>query len=97
MRLRQPYLENLTKLRLPDVPRGPPQHKRQGQAQFKMVSSRMPKRAQASPVFSVLLGVLCVEFLLSLKPGKLLTQRTQRGTEKNEPGGGQGCFHCRSK
>jgi hypothetical protein len=45
----------------------------------------MPKLAQLSPVFSVLLCALCVELLLSLKPEKLLTQRTQSGTEKNKP------------
>jgi hypothetical protein len=42
----------------------------------------MPKLAQASPVFSVPLGVLCVELLTSLSQEKLLTQRTQGGTEK---------------
>jgi hypothetical protein len=54
----------------------------------------MPKPAQASPVFSV---HLCVEFLLSLKPEKLLTQRTRRVTEKYEPGGSQDRFRKRSK
>ena len=45
-------------------------------------SSRLQILAQASPVFSVLLCVLCVKALISLRPEKLLTQRTQRSTEE---------------
>jgi hypothetical protein len=47
------------------------------------ISSKMPNHAQASPVFSVHLCVLCVKALAFFKNGKALTQRTQREEEKN--------------
>jgi glutaredoxin len=46
------------------------------------ISSKMPNPAQASPVFSVLLRVLCVKAFAFFKKGKALTQRTQRNTER---------------
>jgi glutaredoxin len=46
------------------------------------ISSKMPNLAQASPVFSVLLRVLCVKAFAFFKKGKALTQRTQRNTER---------------
>jgi hypothetical protein len=60
----------------------------------------MPKLAQASPLFSAFLRVLCVKPSPSFSKEKPLTQRTQRsteGTEKNDPRVSQGCFRYRSK
>src|SRR5580704_582499 len=47
-----------------------------------MVSSRMPKLAQASPVFSAPHCPLCVKPLPSVRPEKSLTQRTQRAQRR---------------